>query len=207
MARLVRFFFLLEPNSAFSIKPSLIAKLIEIFFNLKPAPEVPALLEQCIEEVEKRGMNDQYLYSQGGRSADIAKLEKKFDRGKSAPDLSKELIATITSTIKNFLRSIKGYLIPIDRYNYFLQATTVKNKEESKAAVRLAITKLPRLNRNILAYLMLHLQLVSKHAKNEMNIRNLGTVFGPTVVVDVGEDSSATDRIAVSAFGSSTLIF
>lgn len=173
---------------------------------LKAEPQVPPLLAQCIAEIQKRGMDEEYLYSQAGKLSDVEALLKKFDRGKSAPDLGKELIVTISSTIKNFLRSLPERLVTVCLYDDFHEAATICNSQGADTALREAVAKLPQANRYILAFLIIHLRTVTEHSGSKMTVRSLGTVFGPTLVSDTKE-STPVDQIGVSAFSSFTLIF
>lgn len=175
--------------------------------NLKIQPQIPRLLVSCIGEVEKRGMNQEDLYTTPEIPANVRKLEKKF-AGSRDPNLSGKLIPTITATVKKFLCSIEGRLIPVvGVYGHFHQATIIRNKEDADTALRQAVSKLPQYNRNILAFLILHLQKVAERAdNNHMDVKNLATAFGP-LLVSKTEDSEPEDQIAVSAFGPFTLIF
>lgn len=67
---------------------------------------VPSIVVHCINEVELRGMNEQGLYRVNGAAADAKCLKDKFLKGKGAPNLSNVDIATICSTLKDFLRYI-----------------------------------------------------------------------------------------------------
>lgn len=68
------------------------------------SPMVPSLVIHCINEVELRGMSDQGLYRVSGGSSEVKLLKERFLKGKGAPNLSKVDIATICSTLKDFLR-------------------------------------------------------------------------------------------------------
>ena len=67
-------------------------------------PMVPSLVVHCINEVELRGMNEQGLYRVNGGANEVKLLKEKFLKGKGAPNLSEVDIATICSTLKDFLR-------------------------------------------------------------------------------------------------------
>jgi len=70
------------------------------------SPMVPSIIVHCINEVELRGMQEQGLYRVNGVTSDAKCLKEKFLRGKGAPNLSNVDIATICSTLKDFLRYI-----------------------------------------------------------------------------------------------------
>nr|XP_012222650.1 PREDICTED: LOW QUALITY PROTEIN: rac GTPase-activating protein 1-like [Linepithema humile] len=146
------------------------------------SPMVPSIVVHCINEVELRGMNEQGLYRVSGSIADAKSLKEKFLKGKGAPNLSNVDIATICSTLKDFLKSLREPLITVCLLGDFVRATTITDKQDADAALYQAISELPQPNRDTLAFLMLHLQRVSSSPECKMPISNLATVFGPTLV-------------------------
>lgn len=69
-------------------------------------PMIPSIVVHCINEIELRGMNEQGLYRVNGAAVDAKYLKEKFLKGKGAPSLTNIEIATICSTLKDFLRYI-----------------------------------------------------------------------------------------------------
>ncbi|XP_071628475.1 rac GTPase-activating protein 1 [Temnothorax longispinosus] len=145
------------------------------------SPMVPSIVVHCINEVELRGMNEQGLYRVNGAAADVRSLKDKFLKNKGAPNLSNVDIATICSTLKDFLRSLEP-LITVGLRKDFTRATQLEDKQDADAALYQAISELPQPNRDTLAFLMLHLQRVSSSAECKMPISNLAKVFAPTLV-------------------------
>ncbi|KMQ87610.1 rac gtpase-activating protein 1-like protein [Lasius niger] len=155
-------------------------------------PMVPSIVVHCINEVELRGMNEQGLYRVNGATADAKCLKDKFLKGKGAPNLSNVDIATICSTLKDFLRSLREPLITVGLMGDFIRATTLTDKQDGDAALYQAISELPQPNRDTLAFLMLHLQRVSSSPECKMPISNLAKVFGPTLVGYTSKEPSLT---------------
>ncbi|CAL1674624.1 unnamed protein product [Lasius platythorax] len=155
-------------------------------------PMVPSIVVHCINEVELRGMNEQGLYRVNGAAADAKCLKDKFLKGKGAPNLSNVDIATICSTLKDFLRSLREPLITVGLMGDFIRATTLADKQDGDAALYQAISELPQPNRDTLAFLMLHLQRVSSSPECKMPISNLAKVFGPTLVGYTSKEPSLT---------------
>ncbi|XP_011874117.1 PREDICTED: rac GTPase-activating protein 1-like [Vollenhovia emeryi] len=155
-------------------------------------PMVPSIVVHCINEVELRGMNEQGLYRVNGATADTKCLKEKFLKGKGAPNLSNVDIATICSTLKDFLRSLREPLITVGLLGDFIRATQITDKQDADAALYQAISELPQPNRDTLAFLMLHLQRVSSSAECKMPISNLAKVFGPTLVGYSSQEPSLT---------------
>ncbi|XP_078053130.1 rac GTPase activating protein tumbleweed [Augochlora pura] len=145
-------------------------------------PMVPSLVVHCINEVELRGMSEQGLYRVNGGSTEVKCLKEKFLKGRGAPNLTEVDIATICSTLKDFLRSLREPLITVGLWADFVRATTINDKQDADAALYQAISELPQPNRDTLAFLILHLQRVSSSPECKMPISNLAKVFGPTLV-------------------------
>ncbi|CAK9812948.1 Rac GTPase-activating protein 1 [Anthophora plagiata] len=159
-------------------------------------PMVPSLVVHCINEVELRGMSEQGLYRVNGGSAEVKCLKEKFLKGKGAPNLSDIDIATICSTLKDFLRSLREPLITVGLWADFVRATTITDKQDADAALYQAISELPQPNRDTLAFLILHLQRVSSSPECKMPISNLAKVFGPTLVGYSCQEPSPTSLLS-----------
>ncbi|KAJ8682974.1 hypothetical protein QAD02_018766 [Eretmocerus hayati] len=151
-------------------------------FTPRNPPMVPPLVVHCINEVELRGMKEQGLYRVNGGSRDVRILKEKFLRDGATPDLSEVDIATLCSTLKDFLRSLKEPLITCRLWEDFAHASRITDKVDAEVALYQAISELPQPNRDTLAFIILHLQRVSNTPECKMPISNLATVFGPTLV-------------------------
>ncbi|XP_008546525.1 rac GTPase-activating protein 1 [Microplitis demolitor] len=159
-------------------------------------PMVPSIVVHCINEVELRGMSEQGLYRVNGGANDVKCLKEKFLKNKGVPNLSEIDIATICSTLKDFLRSLREPLITVGLWADFVRATTITDKQDADAALYQAISELPQPNRDTLAFLILHLQRVSSTPECKMPISNLAKVFGPTLVGYSSQEPSATSMLS-----------
>nr|XP_033323373.1 rac GTPase-activating protein 1-like [Megalopta genalis] len=149
---------------------------------------VPSLVVHCINEVELRGMSEPGLYRVNGGTTEVKCLKEKFLKRKGAPNLSevykfeankykaKHLLLSLIT------RCLREPLITVRLWADFVRATTISDKQDADAALYQAISELPQLNRNTLAFLTLHLQRLSGSPECKMPIRNLAKVFGPILV-------------------------
>jgi hypothetical protein len=97
---------------------------------------------------------------------DVDYLYKSF--GYSIPNIALEKTETITSCIKLFLRKLSSPLVPHAYFNELIATA-----EDTVNFVR-AILKLPRQNRDTLAFLCLHLQKVAEASDvNGMEVEDL----------------------------------
>ncbi|XP_067141380.1 rac GTPase-activating protein 1-like [Centruroides vittatus] len=145
-------------------------------------PMVPALIVHCIKEIESRGMSEVGLYRVSGSDKEVRELKEKFLRGKGVPNLSKADIHVLCGTIKEFLRTLQEPLITRSTWLDFVNASEMKDNEDSQSGIYQAVSQLPRPNRDTLSYVILHLQKVAESPECKMPTGNLAKVFGPTIV-------------------------
>lgn len=147
------------------------------------APRIPALVIQCVNEIELRGLKEKGIYRVPGCDRLVKDLKQKFLRGKGPLPLNRvDDIHAVCGLLKDFLRNLKEPLVTFYLHSHFLEAADILNEEDSKAEMCQVVMKLPLANRDTLAYLILHLHRVIQSAYCNMDRNNLARVFGPTVV-------------------------
>ncbi|KAK1174906.1 rho GTPase-activating protein 10-like isoform X1 [Acipenser oxyrinchus oxyrinchus] len=165
-------------GSSYSKREGIEAHLDEVGFSL---------LKNCISAVESRGITDQGLYRVVGVSSRVTKLvgilmdEKTY----SEVDLSSNEwdIKTVTSALKQYLRSLPEPLMTYELYKEFIVPAKCGTPESRVDAIHHLVYKLPEKNREMLGMIMKHLDNVSANCKqNLMTVANLGVVFGPTLM-------------------------
>ncbi|XP_067142354.1 rac GTPase-activating protein 1-like isoform X1 [Centruroides vittatus] len=156
-------------------------------------PMIPTLIIHCIREIELRGLNEIGLYRVSGNEEDIIELKEKFLREQAVPDLSKINIHVICSTVKEFL-TLQEPLIS-SAWSNFVNASEMKDNEDSQNNIHQAVSQLPRPNRDTLSYIILHLQKVAKNPKCKMPISKLAKIFGPIIIGFSTPDLSIMDMV------------
>uniref|UniRef100_T1J3Q7 Rho-GAP domain-containing protein n=1 Tax=Strigamia maritima TaxID=126957 RepID=T1J3Q7_STRMM len=151
-------------------------------FAPKLAPFIPPLILHCIMEVELRGLSETGVYRLSGSEKEVKDLKERFLNGKGIPKLSKSDIHAVTSCMKDFLRCLKEPLLTYDLWQDFVDAAEIADEKHGIRVLRTLIDKLPIANRDTLAYIIMHLQLISKTPECKMPAANLARVFGPTIV-------------------------
>jgi len=155
------------------------------------APMIPSIIIYCVREIEARGMEDVGIYRVAGSESDANDILDKFRRG-GPPRLNKYEIHAVTSCLKKFLRQLKEPVIPLSLWQVFVDAANNPDTTDSETAMYQAISELPQPNRDTLAYLIVHLQSVAANYKeNKMNVDNLATVMGPTILGNSSSDPMA----------------
>uniref|UniRef100_A0A663MXR8 Rac GTPase activating protein 1 n=1 Tax=Athene cunicularia TaxID=194338 RepID=A0A663MXR8_ATHCN len=143
-------------------------------------PLVPALVVQCVTEVERRGLTETGLYRVPGTEQLVREWKRRLLRaGGTLPALSSVAdIHVVCGVLKDFLRGLKEPLVTFSLHPTFLQAAG----EWGSCGGAGVGERLPPANRDTLAFLMLHLLRVSRSPDCKMDVLNLSRVFGPTLV-------------------------
>ncbi|XP_043270723.1 rac GTPase-activating protein 1-like [Venturia canescens] len=144
-------------------------------------PFIPSLILHCIEAIRSRGIRRKGLYAKLRNPDVVSFLMKEFSKGK-IPDLSEVSISTICSTLLRFMRSLSEPLVTFELRDEFIRAALISKKGGGNGALLTVISKLPRVNRDTLAYLILHLQQVSRSPECAMSVDKLARIFGPTLL-------------------------
>ncbi|XP_063197857.1 rac GTPase-activating protein 1-like [Chroicocephalus ridibundus] len=147
-------------------------------------PLVPALVVQCVTEVETRGLTETGLYRVPGAEQLVREWKRRLLRaGGALPALGSVAdIHVVCGVLKDFLRGLKEPLVTFSLHPAFLRAADIPDDAACGTALRHMVSKLPPANRDTLAFLMLHLLRVSHSPNCKMDVLNLSRVFGPTLV-------------------------
>ncbi|XP_074766900.1 rac GTPase-activating protein 1-like [Athene noctua] len=159
-------------------------------------PLVPALVVQCVTEVERRGLTETGLYRVPGAEQLVREWKRRLLRaGGTLPALGSVAdIHVVCGVLKDFLRGLKEPLVTFSLHPTFLQAADILDDAACGTALRHVVSKLPPANRDTLAFLMLHLLRVSRSPDCRMDVLNLSRVFGPTLV---GHSSANPTPLAI----------
>ncbi|RCH80076.1 hypothetical protein CU098_005683, partial [Rhizopus stolonifer] len=146
----------------------------------------PLVVEECIKEVEKRGLDFEGIYRKSGGAAQIRAIQLAFDQGEHI-NLSDEDeyndIGAITSVLKQYFRELPDPLFTFALYDTLIDISSMRHDEHKIEAMKNALSRLPKEHYNTIAMLFRHLYRVFQHAdQNRMSIKNLAMVFAPTLM-------------------------
>ncbi|XP_040187793.1 rho GTPase-activating protein 10 isoform X3 [Rana temporaria] len=147
-----------------------------------------AVIKNCINVIESRGINDQGLYRVVGVSSKVQRLLNLLMDVKAGGDVDLSAageweVKTITSALKLYLRSLPEPLMTYELHERFINPAKSGSPESRVNAIHFLVYQLPEKNREMLDLIIKHLAYVSSHAKkNLMTVANLGVVFGPTLM-------------------------
>lgn len=172
---------------------------------------VPSIVEKCIQAVEANGMDFEGIYRKSGGSSQLRVITQLFERGQrfDLDDTDRfNDVSAVTSVLKNYFRELPEPLLTFELHEAFVEACDPagmaallnnKSKEEGAAAasdgqpddiakarferMSALLSQLPRPHYDTLRTLVRHLKRVqSLQSENRMTARNLGVVFGPTLM-------------------------
>ncbi|XP_004420875.1 PREDICTED: rho GTPase-activating protein 29 [Ceratotherium simum simum] len=168
---------------------------------------IPFILKICASEIENRALCLQGIYRVCGNKIKTEKLCQALENGMHLVDISEFSSHDICDVLKLYLRQLPEPFILFRLYKEFIdlakeiqlvneEQETKKDSSEDKKWPNTCIEinrillkskdllrQLPASNFNSLHYLIVHLKRVVDHAEeNKMNSRNLGVIFGPSLV-------------------------
>ncbi|XP_054532132.1 LOW QUALITY PROTEIN: breakpoint cluster region protein [Pan troglodytes] len=148
--------------------------------------KVPYIVRQCVEEIERRGMEEVGIYRvSAGVAADIQALKAAFDaNNKDVSVMMSEMdVNAIAGTLKLYFRELPEPLFTDEFYPNFTEGIALSDPVAKKSCMLNLLSSLPEANLLTFLFLLDHLERVAeKEAVNKMSLHNLGTVFGPMLL-------------------------
>lgn len=150
--------------------------------------QTPIIVDKCIDAVEALAMEYEGIYRKSGGSGQSKAITQLFERGDySTFDLRDSDrfndICSVTSVLKTYFRSLPVPLLTFDLHDHFMAAVQIREPATKNKSLLELVNKLPAEHYYTLRMLMLHLHRVHERCeKNLMTARNLGVVFGPTLM-------------------------
>ncbi|TCD61700.1 hypothetical protein EIP91_008029 [Steccherinum ochraceum] len=149
---------------------------------------VPVIVDKCIDAVDFHGLDYEGIYRKTGGSRLCKVITQLFERGDyDAFDLRDDEefndICSVTSVLKSYFRSLPDPLLTYALHDKFIEATSVKDEAVKTDMMRTIVSELPAEHYQTTRALMLHLHRVRERSEvNLMHARNIGVVFGPTLM-------------------------
>uniref|UniRef100_A0A8C5AWL7 Active breakpoint cluster region-related protein n=1 Tax=Gadus morhua TaxID=8049 RepID=A0A8C5AWL7_GADMO len=166
-----------KQSGVFGVKINVVTK--------RERSKVPYIVRQCIEEVEKRGIDEVGIYRISGVATDIQTLKAAFDTNTKdiLVMLSDMDINAIAGTLKLYFRELPEPLLTDRLYPAFMEGIALSDPAAKENCMMHLLRSLP--DPNLITFLILleHLKRVAeKEPINKMSLHNLATVFGPTLL-------------------------
>ncbi|KAH7339438.1 hypothetical protein B0J17DRAFT_570370 [Rhizoctonia solani] len=152
-----------------------------------PNRMVPLIVDKCIRAVEASAMDYEGIYRKTGGTTQSKAIIQLFEKGDYAFDLEDtdafNDISSITSVLKSYFRQLPVPLLTFALHEQFVEAAGIRDTMAKHEALVSLVRQLPPEHYHTLRYLMLHLSRVKDCSdENLMSARNIGVVFGPTLM-------------------------
>ncbi|KAJ3507749.1 hypothetical protein NMY22_g16831 [Coprinellus aureogranulatus] len=149
---------------------------------------IPVIVEKCIDAVDALALDYEGIYRKTGGSTQTKAITQLFERGDYASfdllDTDRfNDICSVTSVLKTYFRQLPVPLLTFDLHDQFVQSVSIKDQALKDQTLTDLVNNLPDEHYYTLRKLMVHLHRVRLRCeKNRMTSRNLGVVFGPTLM-------------------------
>ncbi|XP_028852994.1 breakpoint cluster region protein [Denticeps clupeoides] len=154
--------------------------------------KVPLIVRQCVEEIERRGMEEVGIYRVSGVATDIQTLKAAFDaNNKDVSVIMSEMdVNAIAGTLKLYFRELPEPLFTDELYPNFTGGIALSDSVAKESCMLNLLLSLPEPNLLTFLFLLDHLKRVAENEmSNKMSFHNLATVFGPTLLRPSEKDS------------------
>ncbi|KAG0266631.1 hypothetical protein BGZ95_003020 [Linnemannia exigua] len=159
--------------------------------------DVPLIVEKCITEIEKRGLEEVGIYRVPGAVSAINRLRLSFNSGKDKEnpivvfDDWKD-INVVAGALKQFLRELPEAVMTSAHYDALIAASALEDYDERLLTMKDLIRTLPPPNYILLKRIIEHLERVTDYEEiNHMYATNLAIVFGPTLLRPGGTSANS----------------
>ncbi|XP_041634817.1 active breakpoint cluster region-related protein isoform X1 [Cheilinus undulatus] len=146
---------------------------------------VPHVVRCCVEEVERRGMDEVGIYRISGTTSDINTLKAAFNSNlrEAVSRLRNSDVHAVSGVLKLYFRELPESLIPSELFQSLAAALDIQDMNSRLVSMLSLLQSCPDPSRHTFLYLLHHLQRLSeKQEINKMSLLNLATVFGPSLV-------------------------
>jgi len=128
-----------------------------------------------------------------------ARVKHMFNMGVKVDfEVFPDSINLAAGTLKLFLRDMSEPLIPYDVYPLLLDASDLADPAQQMAEFRKAVNAIPPENKLTLSLLFAFLEAVAHYCEsNHMNLNNLVTIFGPSLLNNNSQASMVIDAVRI----------
>lgn len=148
--------------------------------------QIPLVVEKCIGEIERRGLEEVGIYRVAGTGSVVSALKAEFNKDVQNVDMTSPRwadINVVADAFKQFLRELPEPLLTYTYYDEFIKASASEDHDERVYLIKKVIKKLPYSNYLLLKRIIEHFVTVTDfEATNHMYATNLAIVFGPTLL-------------------------
>ncbi|KAK2912627.1 arf-GAP with Rho-GAP domain, ANK repeat and PH domain-containing protein 1-like isoform X2 [Channa argus] len=156
--------------------------------------DIPIIVHSCIDYITQCGITSEGIYRKSGVNSRVAALCDRFRLDARSLRLKEgeHQVDDVANTLKRFFRELEEGLFMSEDATSWLNTAAIKDESIKISQYKLLFNKLPHVNKATLQALINHLYCVQRFSEmNQMNLHNLGIVFGPTLFQTDGKDYTA----------------
>jgi len=143
---------------------------------------LPSIIEQCLMEVETRGLKEVGIYRIAGANSEINALKDAFNRGEAPIGPSTDIYA-VCDLLKTWFRILPEPVFPPSSYYDVIRAMHLEDLDARLSALRQVVQGLPQANFDLLKRVSEHLDRVTDFEEhNQMTAEALAIVFSPNLL-------------------------
>ncbi|CAH0546516.1 unnamed protein product [Brassicogethes aeneus] len=146
---------------------------------------IPVIVETCINFIYLHGSMTEGIYRKPGVNSSISEILDSFRKNAFTTHLKLDKYSEhdVATALKRFFRDLPKPLISSNKRQYLYEVSKIHNKEEKIRMFKAALEDLPVIYSNVVRKLLGHLHFISTQSdKNLMNIHNLASCWGPTLL-------------------------
>jgi hypothetical protein len=161
--------------------------------------QIPKVVQICIREVDRRGLEAEGIYRVSGRLAAIQSLKLNLEKDEAAFRFHQnDDIYAVASLLKAYLRESPEPVFKFSLQDRIQHTEDIdEHRSNNFVLLRAKMRRLPPVHFATLKALVEHLARVAAHSdKNKMDAKNLAIIFGAVIF---GEDDvpKGTDLLSV----------
>lgn len=143
--------------------------------------EIPLVVRDCIDLVQEIGLNVEGVYKLSGIKSRVQYVRRLYNQ-REPVCLSDYDLPVATSLLKTFLRELPEPVVTSELLPKFEEAASVKEVSVRVAELKALCDRLSACNRQMLAWIIKHLDCVASHEKyNKMNAQCIATTLSPVL--------------------------
>ncbi|KAK0471613.1 rho GTPase activating protein 22 [Armillaria novae-zelandiae] len=170
-----------DPNAVFGVDPQILLQR-EAEGGDVPYGALPKIIEQCLSEIESRGLTEVGIYRIAGATSEITSLRDAYNRGLS-PIKSSTDIHAVCDLVKSWFRLLPEPVFPAASYFEIIEATKLDDLDARLSAIQRIVQSLPQANFDLLKRVSEHLDKVTDFEEyNQMTAEALSIVFSPNLL-------------------------
>ncbi|KAG1145216.1 hypothetical protein G6F36_015177 [Rhizopus arrhizus] len=121
--------------------------------------QIPLIVEKCIQEIEKRGLEEVGIYRVAGTGSVVSALKAEFNKDVNKVNLGDSKwadINVIADAFKQFLRELPEPLLTYTYYDEFINASASEDHDQRVYLIKEVLKKLPYTNYTLLKRIIEH---------------------------------------------------